>query len=486
MSTFEPLEPMVVLDFEMLKAIGRIPRSDEARKMRGLLVPLDDVGDRADTLVVFVSHRWLRSKAAHKAKFERLIVAGEILKRQFNAAAIGGTPQLKRLLLWMDWACIDQDDRASRDRGVASLPAYVEQSDVLLTPIPADRDAFQSSRHAKRWSSQSSELLDAITSSMYSLDREMLLRHAHARELFSRGWIRFEEFLGSHAPLPQGSFGWFERKGIRHRRDRPHFFCTPDLLAENFLLLLPRLVNSTLKALEPTEGAFRDESDRAQIRQLIAQLPPIPEDRFGYVGDFDKEGRRDGLGVETYPDGTAFSGRFDGGKPVEGVIEYPTGDRYEGTTTLLNERAAPAGMGQYLFADGDRYIGEFSQGAACGSGTMYYSRGNVCTGTWSGNAEDGRCIERFPDGAVYEGEFVRGNKHGRGCYQFASGERFSGTWHERKVHGWGEFKLGPGPGLRIRVNRGKPAFLRSLLWTSPRRLLTNWRKIRALAKRFPS
>lgn len=482
---------MVLLDFEVLKTVGKIPRSDEARRINGLLVRLADLPDRTNTLIVFVSHRWLRSRAGYSdssnnAKYERIIVGTEILKRQFHAVEPTMTsPAPKRILLWIDWACIDQDDHKRKTLGVASLPAYVERSDALLTPIPSDRNAFESKRSARIWASQSSELLETVTSAMYSLDRAMLIRHAHARELFSRGWIRLEEFLGSHVPLPAESFGWFQKKHIQHRRDRPHFFCTPELLPENFLLLLPRLVKSTLRALDPINAVFHDETDRSAIIEIMTRLKQIDDDNFGYTGPLDHEGRGHGSGIETYGNGTTFRGLFAHGKPVSGVIEYPTGDRYEGAVGIRDSLPVPNGSGEYSFADGDKYVGMFLDGVIQGKGTMYYSWGNVSCGTWANDAENGVCKERFPDGSVFEGEYTDGHKHGRGSHIFSSGEQFIGCWRNRKAHGWGEFTFQSGESFKVYMRAGSPELLRSLLRNKPTRLRNNWANLLSLAKRFP-
>lgn len=482
----------MLLDFDVLRTLGNIPRSDAARSINGLLVRLSDVRDRGSTLVIFVSHRWLRSRSGlpdskSHAKYERVCVAVEILKRQFLAGTSNDQAEApRRVLLWIDWSCLDQDEPELKARGVASLPAYVERSDVLLTPITGNRDTYGWGILARRWASRSDELLEMVTRTMYSLDRAMLLRHAHARELFSRGWIRMEEFLGSNTPLPKNGFGWFERKRVSHRRDRPHFFCTPELLPENFLLLLPRLVKSTLRALNPVGGEFHDERDRTAIATILGRVTWDDSDEHGYEGPRDDEGRPDGEGVETFADGSVFRGKFVAGCPAEGIIEYPTGDIYRGTVVTRGSRPAPHGTGEYQFADGDRYVGSFADGYASGVGTMYYSWGSVSRGTWASDSENGICTETFPDGSIYEGHFVNGQKHGPGAFTFRGSDRFVGRWNRRRVHGWGKFTTANEGQLSVYLRRGKPLWLPSFLRNPVIAVrAARWRRIVELSREFP-
>eukprot|EP00947_MAST-08B_sp_MAST-8B-sp1_P000117 g117.t1 len=71
----------------------------------------------ASGFVVFISHRWCRDKHPDDedhAKY-KLLCRGlrAIMKRDRLDEALGS--------VWMDYACIDQDDEAKLLRGVASL-----------------------------------------------------------------------------------------------------------------------------------------------------------------------------------------------------------------------------------------------------------------------------------------------------------------------------------------------------------------------------
>ena len=128
-------QPMVLVPFKSFEQLGHIPRSSE-REQIGVVDYETDVvqqGMRKESMIVFISHRWLSpsldSKKAHpdkdNAKYE-IIVEG--MKRLLKGL------EVKHVFIWIDYCCIDQDDAEKKGSGVASLPGYVERSDVLLTP----------------------------------------------------------------------------------------------------------------------------------------------------------------------------------------------------------------------------------------------------------------------------------------------------------------------------------------------------------------
>ena len=129
--------PLTAVPFARLRALGRLPRSDE-----GAAVP-PAPGDH----LVFVSHRWLRpwtTRAeceAHGAEWagaphpddgagtkHRTLLRGiEML------AAERGWP-LDRVGVWLDYACISQDDAELKALGIRSLLGYAARCALVLVP----------------------------------------------------------------------------------------------------------------------------------------------------------------------------------------------------------------------------------------------------------------------------------------------------------------------------------------------------------------
>lgn len=128
------------------KAYGQLPRSD-AR----LAIPYDEMED--DIPVIFLSHRWFRpwrsqeecEQNGHtwagephpddemRTKYHLTVSGIELLARQRNW-------ELSRLGVWMDYACIEQDDLRLRSAGVRSLIGYMCRCSLVMIPTSTKPD----------------------------------------------------------------------------------------------------------------------------------------------------------------------------------------------------------------------------------------------------------------------------------------------------------------------------------------------------------
>lgn len=120
-------------------------------------------------------------------------------------------------------------------------------------------------------------------------------------------------------------------------------------------------------------------------------------------GDNWVDGKLQGQGTETYPDGRKYVGEFNNTKyNGYGVDTYPDGRTYSGNFI----DGIPSGSGKLSNADGSVYEGEFVRGIPQGKGTYTY-----------------------PDGSKYVGELKNGGPHGYGEFFGADGEKlFAGQW----------------------------------------------------------
>ena len=69
------------------------------------------------------------------------------------------------------------------------------------------------------------------------------------------------------------------------------------------------------------------------------------------------------------------------------------------------------GHGTYIYANGDKYVGEYKYGD---QGTYTYSDGEKYVGEYKDGKEHGQGTFTFPDGEKYVGEWKDGKKHGQG------------------------------------------------------------------------
>jgi hypothetical protein len=119
-----------------------------------------------------------------------------------------------------------------------------------------------------------------------------------------------------------------------------------------------------------------------------------------------RDGKQNGPGTVTRPNGTTIVGTFlDGKISGQGTITWPGGDK------LVAEfhDAKLEGPGTLTWANGDRYAGEFRNGKRTGRGT--YTR---------------------HDGLSYDGEFVDGRFEGQGALTLPNGDKFVGEFRNGK------------------------------------------------------
>jgi len=84
--------------------------------------------------VVFVSHAWMRPNvdAALAHPDDEAGTKFEVLS---NALMQVAADRDEDLFIWLDFACIDQDDKEKKMKGVMSLPAYVSKASLLIVPL---------------------------------------------------------------------------------------------------------------------------------------------------------------------------------------------------------------------------------------------------------------------------------------------------------------------------------------------------------------
>ena len=76
------------------------------------------------------------------------------------------------------------------------------------------------------------------------------------------------------------------------------------------------------------------------------------------------------------------------------------------------------GYGTYIWANGDKCVGEWKDGDINGLATFTYGKGE-----WEGDK--------------YVGEYKDDTRYGQGTYTFASGAKYVGEWKDDNMHGQG-------------------------------------------------
>ncbi|KAG7387292.1 phosphatidylinositol-4-phosphate 5-kinase-like protein 1 [Phytophthora pseudosyringae] len=177
--------------------------------------------------------------------------------------------------------------------------------------------------------------------------------------------------------------------------------------------------------------------------------------RFGslYVGDFNAENKSfDGLGELIYANGARYVGDWvDGTKHGVGILTFSSGERYVGHF----ENGKFNGTGVFFAANGDRYEGKFQDNRPNGFGKFKKVTGD----RYIGNTVDGRACGvgtvSTADGEVYKGHWDKDFRHGSGVCFYPNGAVYSGGWWRGRWSGNGIYVSSEGIKYVGEFSKGK-------------------------------
>lgn len=167
-----------------------------------------------------------------------------------------------------------------------------------------------------------------------------------------------------------------------------------------------------------------------------------------------KKALKHGTGIIVYANGDKYSGNF-----VDDVISGASTEQYECVYTYANGDVYSGdfldgkkhGQGKLTFADGDDdpennpyYEGSFESNMRHGQGTERYTDGSVYTGGFSGDLRNGNGLFNYANGDYYDGAFVDGIREGKGAYVWENGDRYDGAFAGGDMNGEGTYTLSTG------------------------------------------
>ena len=422
--SFTVLQYMAIrfIDFDRLKSHGSLPRCPD---QLDLCSTIDEVKkNRDNSLVVFISHRWLRSDsnlpdddAGNKYK---LIIEG-LDKVKHNLC-----PNVKTMYIWCDFSCIDQDGNKMGE--LMLLDKIVQICDIMFTPIVDEVWSSHTYNIGSGW-------LWTFPADWWC-DKKIGYRN--------RGWCRLEMYLAANEPLLESSpqridlFQAGLRSFTEFRRVRAHIlygtYHSKNRMAPS---ILPPFQNDLYDRLNPlAESAFiTKEEDRQYIKALMDRNPRrvvVQE----YHGEKNPQGQRHGQGKMTWADGTIYVGSWKNDlKHGQGNCAFANGDVYEGDWV----EDMKSGQGCFHFSSGNTYEGGYKEDKRHGHGKLTFAGGNVYEGDWEENKMHGHGRYSYANGDVYEGSLRGGKKSGQGRMSYASGSEYDGNWEEDKKSGQGKY-----------------------------------------------
>ena len=102
------------------------------------------------------------------------------------------------------------------------------------------------------------------------------------------------------------------------------------------------------------------------------------------------------------------------------------------------------GYGTYVWADGDKYVGDWVDGKKHGKGTLYYTNGEKYEGDFTDGTGTGHGTYTYPDGDVYTGDHIGYYFTGKGTMVWADGSVYVGEWKDDDRHGQGKMTYADG------------------------------------------
>ena len=168
-----------------------------------------------------------------------------------------------------------------------------------------------------------------------------------------------------------------------------------------------------------------------------------------YEGELSEEFEPEGYGVMNYPDGSVYSGYWQGGlwngtgthrsKTIcEYVKKIPNKISTPHLSLMMNNNSNHENE-ELICSSDPSHTGQWQEGEMHGNGTSKDIHHNRYTGNWVGHMIVGEAQIKYTDGNIYEGELSEElEPQGNGVMTYPDGSVYSGTWQEGKRHGTGK------------------------------------------------
>ncbi|GAA6230276.1 ankyrin repeat and MYND domain-containing protein 1 isoform X1 [Lates japonicus] len=127
----------------------------------------------------------------------------------------------------------------------------------------------------------------------------------------------------------------------------------------------------------------------------------------GHRGARSGEERREGRGVQEWPDGSRYEGEF-----VNGFKH---------------------GKGRYTWRNGEYYEGSFYKDYRHGDGLYCWPTGHKFIGKFYLNRKEGYGQQQFPDGAIFQGLYRADQRFGPGVVSYPDGRQDVGVWLRERL-----------------------------------------------------
>ncbi len=155
-----------------------------------------------------------------------------------------------------------------------------------------------------------------------------------------------------------------------------------------------------------------------------------------YEGEVEN-GKPNGQGTMTSPDGSIYEGKFkDGRQNGQGTMTLIKGGEILGKYVGEFKNDFPNGQGTTtLFSGGGivgKYVGEHKNNKYHGQGTKTFKDDRKHIGEWKDGKPNGKGKVLYPDGRKINGEYIDGKLDGQGTITYPNGRKFVGEFRKDK------------------------------------------------------
>jgi hypothetical protein len=172
-----------------------------------------------------------------------------------------------------------------------------------------------------------------------------------------------------------------------------------------------------------------------------------------------------GKGIFIWPNGDKYQGEFSNGKVTgKGIMFFANKNKYQGE--FLNGEIH--GKGEFFYENGnfkgDRYEGEFSNGKVTGKGKILKANGSYFEGDFlDSKMLNGKGTIFFSDGSKYAGQISLEKMNGKGTLVFTNGDKYTGEFKEGRFDGNGTYNYANGKAVEGEFKAGQPYLTKVVL-----------------------
>lgn len=163
------------------------------------------------------------------------------------------------------------------------------------------------------------------------------------------------------------------------------------------------------------------EQRAVNLQSMVRSMPfPMFDDVTEATTTIVLDRRQQDEQGKTIDDGLIYGDLYDGSR----MTLHDNKERYIG----LLQSGKRNGIGIYNYFDGTIYRGDWFDGVKHGIGHYSWPDGGYYHGDFFEGLRHGKGVQNFANGDIYDGNWIDGEPHSEGTYTYPSGAIYRGEW----------------------------------------------------------